>query len=177
MSKFWKHLKTVVRHRWYVCKLCCHCGIVWQGLVHDLSKFSFAEFLPAIKYANGKQSPHEGEIKDHGYSAAWLHHKGRNKHHFEYWLDPIHSSTPCRMPAKYMVEMICDRVGAGMAYGGKSFQNDAPLKYLRSKAAKERPLMHPATYRTLEHALVLLADNGIDSLVAFCKHLLKGENE
>ena len=39
------------------------------------------------KYYQGNRSPNEIERREKGYSAAWLHHKGRNKHHLEYWID------------------------------------------------------------------------------------------
>ena len=85
-----KHLHTVGKHRREVRRLCFKCGLYWQGLVHDLSKYSLVEFIPQIKYWTGKRSPIDEEIDDIGYSSAWLHHKGRNKHHYEYWLDPAH---------------------------------------------------------------------------------------
>lgn len=147
--KLFIHLKNVFKHRWYVFINCCKCGIFWQGLVHDLSKFSLAEFIPAIKYATGKKSPHETEIEIKGYSSAWLHHQGHNKHHPEYWLDYTHFDTPRQMPKKYVIEMFCDRLAASMIYKGKDFKSYDPLNYTKSKENKEKQLMHPETYKQL----------------------------
>lgn len=50
MNKYFKHFKTIVKHKWYVMKFCFKCGLYWRGLVHDLSKFSFAEFSASVAY-------------------------------------------------------------------------------------------------------------------------------
>ena len=115
-SNFFGHLSTVTRHRSTVFIHCCKAGIPWRGFWHDISKFSPTEFIPSVKhYAGGRRSPNELERADYGYSLAWMHHKGRNRHHFEYWTDydPVtHVMSPVKMPKKYLVEMFCDRVGA-----------------------------------------------------------------
>ena len=85
--KWMRHLHTINHHKWLVMKHCFALGLYRQGLWHDLSKYSPAEFIPGVKYYTGKSSPHNGERADLGYSGAWLHHKGRNKHHMEYWID------------------------------------------------------------------------------------------
>ena len=95
VSKAVKHLGLVNRHRWMVFKLCAKAGIPYRGLVHDLSKYSITEFWESVKYYNGSRSPIEFVKKDKGYSKAWLHHKGRNKHHAEYWYD---NNAPEPMP-------------------------------------------------------------------------------
>ena len=84
---FIKHFITITKHRHKVLVYCFRCGLYRQGLVHDLSKYSFTEFIPGAKYCTGSRSPIYFERQDKGYSLAWLHHKGRNKHHPEYWID------------------------------------------------------------------------------------------
>ena len=84
---FWRHLKTVQRHRRLVRQYCFRLGLYWQGLTHDLSKFSPVEFWAGVKYFQGDRSPNDAQRRDKGYSASWMHHKGRNRHHFEYWID------------------------------------------------------------------------------------------
>ena len=84
---FWRHLKTVQRHRHLVRQYCFRLGLYWQGLTHDLSKFSPVEFWAGVKYFQGDRSPNDAQRRDKGYSASWMHHKGRNRHHFEYWTD------------------------------------------------------------------------------------------
>ena len=80
-QRFWGHLRTISKHRRAVRKLCFKCGLYWQGLTHDLSKYSPTEFWRGVKYYTGKASPHVGERAEYGYSEAWLHHHNRNKHH------------------------------------------------------------------------------------------------
>ena len=82
-----KHFKTITKHRFLVMKYCFKAGLYWQGLTHDLSKYSPAEFRVGARYFQGDRSPNDIERREKGYSAAWLHHKGRNKHHLEYWID------------------------------------------------------------------------------------------
>ena len=73
---FWAHLRTVHRHRALVRKYCFRLGLYWQGLTHDLSKYSPVEFFAGVKYFQGDHSPNDAQRKEHGYSASWLHHKG-----------------------------------------------------------------------------------------------------
>lgn len=121
-QKFIEHFKKVVTHKWYVAKYCFKAKLYWQGLTHDLSKFSPVEFTESVKYYNGSHSPIEDCKADIGYSKSWFHHRGRNKHHYEYWCDNFDKGTTCvEMPYRYAVEMLCDFLGAGHAYYGESF--------------------------------------------------------
>lgn len=156
----WTHIKTVIKHRHYVFKCCVRCGIIWRGLVHDLSKFSPAEFIPGARYADGKRPPSENEIKATGITASWLHHKGRNKHHPEYWYDPTHNITP-PLPTPYLIEMFCDRLGATMAYKGRAFTRHDPLNYFLAHEERDRPLMNEKTYRQLEYLLKVVDRYGV----------------
>lgn len=155
------HLRTVTRHRRKVMVHCFKAGIPIQGLQHDLSKYSPAEFIPGVKYWQGTRSPNEKERELFGYSSAWMHHKGRNRHHFEYWTD-LNSVTrqyePVPMPMRYLTEMFCDRVAASKIYRGKEYTDDYPLKYfLRGNAGKK---MHHETAEQLERWLRILAEKG-----------------
>ena len=87
MIKVWKHLCTILHHKNLVRAGCFKIGLYKQGLLHDMSKYTPTEFLVGCKYYQGTMSPNNAEREDKGYSAAWLHHKGRNKHHMEYWID------------------------------------------------------------------------------------------
>ena len=110
-----KHFKTITKHRHKVISHCFKAGIGWQGLFHDLSKYSPTEFIPGARYYQGTRSPNEQERDLFGYSLAWMHHKGRNRHHFEYWND-LNMETkryePVPMPLRFITEMFCDRVAA-----------------------------------------------------------------
>ena len=100
------HTKTVAKHKWIVFKLACRAGIPWRGFVHDLSKFSPTEFGESVKYYVGVHSPITEAKKDKGYSEAWLHHKGRNKHHLEYWIDSDANPVVPVIPYKYIVALV-----------------------------------------------------------------------
>lgn len=165
--KFFKHLRTVTRHRRQVRKNCFKVGLIKQGLTHDLSKFSPSEFIAGAKYWQGTRSPQARERELFGYSPAWLHHKGRNKHHFEYWtdLDKSGSIIPIDMPPKYFAEMVCDRVAASKVYKGKNYTDACPLEYFNGR--KENLFMHPDTAKRLEYFLQLLAEKG--EKVMFCE--------
>ena len=78
-----EHLRTVNRHRHLVRKYCFRLGLYWQGLTHDLSKYSPTEFWRSAKYYQGYRSPNDQERLVNGVSLSWLHHKGRNRHHFD----------------------------------------------------------------------------------------------
>lgn len=162
ISNFFGHLSTVTRHRSTVFVHCCKAGIPWRGLLHDISKFSPTEFIPSVRhYAGGRRSPNELERADYGYSLAWMHHKGRNRHHFEYWTDydPVtHTMSPVKMPKKYLVEMFCDRIGASKIYKGRDYTDSAPYEYFNRGQARLR--MHPETAREIEYLLTMLRDKG-----------------
>lgn len=159
-----RHFITITKHRHRVIINCFKAGIGFQGLFHDLSKYSLTEFIPGAKYYMGIKSPNETERNEFGYSSAWLHHKGRNKHHFEYWTDysPVHKKVmPVKMPKKYVAEMICDRIAASMIYQGKNYTDDFPLKYfLRGKPNR---FIHEETSEQLEYFLTMLSQIGTDA--------------
>ena len=117
---WWNHLKTINRHKWLVMKSCFRLGMYKQGLLHDLSKYSPVEFMVGVKYYQGDRSPNNAEREDKGYTSAWLHHKGRNRHHFEYWMDYSLENNGAiagmKMPVKYVVEMFMDRIAACKVY-------------------------------------------------------------
>lgn len=129
--------------------------------MHDLSKFSPTEFLPGVKYYTGTRSPNEPEREENGYSLAWMHHKGRNRHHFEYWTDYNPQTKllePAPMPAKFVKEMFCDRVAASKIYFGKEYNDSRPLEYYLK--AKGRRVIHPKTAEEIERLLTILAEKG-----------------
>lgn len=127
------HLKTIMKHRWLVFKLCCRAGIPWRGLVHDLSKYSPTEFWEGVKYYQGDRSPILACIEEEGYSKAKLHHRGRNKHHPAYWYDEFAKEPTPIIPYVYVAEMICDKIAASMNYNGKKWTDDSPMEYWNSR--------------------------------------------
>lgn len=135
IRSFFGHLGVVIRHKHRVFVNCIRCGIPFRGLVHDLSKFSPTEFFESVRYFNGKRSPIGICRRETGMSYAWLHHKGRNKHHIEYWLDPECEVTPA-MPYKYAVECICDKLAATRTYLGRDYTDDKPLWHWEKYGSK-----------------------------------------
>lgn len=158
----WKHFKTITQHKLLVLKGCFYVGLYWQGLIHDLSKYMPSEFWVGAKYYQGTQSPNNAERMNIGYSSAWLHHKGRNKHHYEYWMDYSTQDgrgiVPVKMPDKYVVEMFIDRVAASKNYNKENYKDDMPLQYYKKGTACY--FLHEDTRRTLEFLLQMLADEG-----------------
>ena len=157
-----QHLKTINHHKWLVCQGCFKVGLYKQGLLHDLSKYSPTEFLVGCKFYQGTRSPNNAEREVKGYSAAWLHHKGRNRHHYEYWLDystdPNEGIIGMKMPVRYVVEMFLDRIAASKVYIGEAYNDSDPLRYYENGRAGE--LMHPETRALLEKLLHMLAEKG-----------------
>lgn len=168
------HFMTITRHRHKVIAHSKRAGILWQGLRHDLSKYSPTEFIAGARYYSGDRSPNEGERREYGYSAAWLHHKGRNKHHFEYWSDyntVSHMLEPVPMPPKYIAEMFCDRVAASKIYQGDNYTRRHPLEYFL-KAKGRRPIA-PETSGIIEGFLRILAEQGEDAAFYAIRRMLK----
>lgn len=133
MSKLFKHLKKICKHKYYVGKYCFKFGLYRQGLTHDLSKFNPIEFITSVKYYQGNRSPIEAEKEDKGYSAAWLHHFHKNKHHWTYWIDfdMEQNMVAYRMPYKYALEAVADYIGANKAYLGKKSTYKTVYEYYR----------------------------------------------
>jgi len=149
-------------------KYCFKSGLYLQGILHDLSKFTPVEFFSSVKYFNGKKSPTECERDNLGYSLAWLNHKGRNKHHWEYWIDHELKFDSSRMPEKYVYEMVCDQIGAGQVYMGKEWKQSSPLEYHLS--CKNRRGLHPETLELFEMILIFIKDNGVDDICFLMKN-------
>jgi hypothetical protein len=154
-----KHFKLITTHKFYVFKNCCRAGLYWQGIVHDLSKYSFVEFWESIHYYTGVDSPINACKKANGMSKAWLHHKGRNPHHYEYWQDNFDKGgTPLQMPFKYALELVCDYLAAGQAYGKKNFTMESEYKWWLNKC--EQPIaMHPQTKIFVNDMLYIMFTN------------------
>lgn len=170
--KIWKHFKTITYHRYLVMKGCFKVGLYCQGLTHDLSKYSPTEFWVGAKYYQGNRSPNNAEREDIGYSSAWLHHKGRNKHHYEYWIDYSSKGipggmAPAPMPTRYVVEMLMDRIAACKVYKKEDYTDSAPLEYYMS--GKTRPPLHKNTKALLEKLLWMLAKHGEDRTFAYIR--------
>ena len=180
MSRFWGHLKTINHHRRLVCAGCFRLGLYWQGLTHDLSKYSPTEFLPGVRFFQGTRSPNTAEREANGYSLAWMHHKGRNRHHYEYWNDYRQKKVPgefpirnVQMPRRYVAEMLMDRMAASKTYLKSAYTQHKPLEYFEN--GRGLPLMHPQTAKELRRMLKILDQRGEKELFRFVRdYYLKG---
>lgn len=166
-----EHFKTITVHKLLVMKYCFRVGLIWQGLSHDLSKYSPVEFFNGCLFYQGYRSPNVAERDIKGYSAAWMHHKGRNKHHFEYWNDysnkPGVNMTAVRMPEKYVYEMFIDRLVACQVYKGENYTQASPMEYYQ--AYKKRHWIHPETRKQLYKLLKMLEDKGEDYTIKYVR--------
>lgn len=170
--KSYQHFKTITYHKWLVMKGCFSIGLYKQGICHDLSKYSPSEFLVGAKYYQGTRSPNNAEREDKGYSEAWLHHKGRNKHHYEYWIDYSTDNikggmAPAPMPIKYILEMIMDRIAASKVYAKENYTQHNPWQYYIN-GKKDAPL-HSKTRTVMELLLKILDEHGERKMVSFIR--------
>ena len=175
LINIWQHFHTITEHKIMVARHCFKVGMYWQGLTHDLSKYSPSEFWQGCKYYQGYRSPNNAEREDKGYSAAWLHHKGRNRHHFEYWIDFSMDKSKGlvgnKMPVNYVAEMMMDRIAASSVYKGKDYTNSSPMEYYNRE--KDFIVIHPETRALLVHLLTVLSEQGEEALFAEIRVLLK----
>ena len=155
---YWKHFKTIIKHKYYVALECFKIWLYWQWLVHDLSKFSPTEFFISAKYFQWNSSPIDKERLEKWYSIAWLNHKAKNKHHQHYWVDFTRWQViPVEMPRKYLLEMACDFIGAGKAYNNTTSDLWEPLKYWNEKI--DKTYIHPNTIMDFEYILINYKNN------------------
>ncbi len=172
--KAWHHFKTISRHKLLVMKGCFQVGLYKQGLLHDLSKYGPTEFLVGCRYFQGDKSPNNAEREEKGYSSAWLHHKGRNKHHLEYWIDyglgEAEGMTGMKMPLRYLVEMFIDRMSAARNYQKGAYTDRSPLEYY--ERGKDHCILHEETRALLEQLLHMLAEEGEGATLRYIKNVL-----
>ncbi len=177
-ENFKGHLSTINHHKMEVMRLCFKVGLYKQGLMHDLSKYSPKEFISGVVFYTGDKSPNTTERRVTGKSEAWLHHKGRNRHHFEYWIDygqePGSAMQGKKMPVKYVVEMFCDRVAACKTYYKENYKDSMPFEYFNKN--RKHYMMHPETMELLGKMLIMLKRYGEeDTLVYIRERILTGK--
>ena len=171
----WRHFCTITKHRNLVRKHCFKIGLYRQGLTHDLSKYSPEEFWTGVRFYQGNRSPNAAEREVLGFSKAWLHHKGRNKHHFEYWIkNKEEGLVGNKMPLRYVAEMVCDRIAACEVYKGKDYTSAAPWEYY--ERTRRYITIHPETRALLEKVLLILRDQGEEAAYAYLRKRLRKGN-
>ena len=170
MNKYWEHFKTISKHKILVGYYCCKAGQIKRGLLHDNSKFGPTEFFSSARYFQGTGSPIDKEKAEKGYSLAWQHHKGHNPHHWEWWIDNIgtRKNTPLKVPYPYVVEMLCDWIGAGKTYSKTKWTQNEPYEYYL-KVRGER-IIHPRTEKIIIYLLEIIRDQGLKTFCYVCRH-------
>ena len=172
MNKACCHFRTITKHKLLVMRACFKMGLIGQGLLHDLSKYSPTEFLAGARYWQGDRSPNNAEREALGVSNSWLHHKGRNRHHFEYWIDydPGHKYFIAGMPIprRYVAEMIADRIGASRVYLGDAYTDAAPLIYY-DRSRDKLWFVHRDVRDQLTYLLSRLACYGEEATLSYIR--------
>ncbi len=177
-----RHFALITNHKWLVFLYCAYAGYPWRGFMHDWSKYSPSEFFGSIKYFNGRRSPVGLCREIEGYSFAWLHHKGRNKHHFEFWTDVVDvngNTAPnygqwyaLPMPFEYALESICDTIAASRAYNGRKFSYDVLYRWWEHR--QRVPInMHPETKRFADAMYEAMRADGNCSVLRRAKEIFE----
>lgn len=162
MNPYWNHLKTITRHKFIVMSECFKCGQIIRGLMHDNSKFGPTEFFSSARNFQGTRSPIDVEKEKRGYSLAWQHHKGHNPHHWEYWIDNVgtRTNTPIKVPYEYVIEMLCDWIGAGKVYSKDHWTNEEPYTYYMR--VRDKRIIHPETENLILFLLETIRDYDLE---------------
>lgn len=164
-QKFFGHLRNIIVHKHWVFIYCCKFGIPWQGIIHDLSKFSPTEFFESVKYFQGDASPIPVCKKLNGYSKVWQHHKGRNKHHYEYWTDNYDNGTTfIEIPSKYVLELLADWFAAGRTYHGKNFTENDEYDWWVNKRDNMHPAINVNTLHVIDKLMLVIKHCDVNSI-------------
>ena len=149
---YWRYLKVILKHKWYVFLECVRLGIPWLGIIHDWSKLTPVEFFGyARKF--GQEGGKHADSDDEAFRLAWLHHQKANKHHWQYWVvyvpifrdDFADESKICiPIPDRYRREMLADWIGAGKAYVNAS----TVVEWYRKN--RHKMYLHPETKTWIE---------------------------
>lgn len=163
-----RYLRYVLLHKWWVLRWGLRLKVpLGQLLVHDMSKFSRAEWGPYARWfytraPDGREwyvvykeamSGHPGCVSEPHWTArhlkadfdeAWKHHWEENLHHAECWANGLNS--PIKMPEVHAREMVADWCGAGYAKG----KRDIRAWY---EKARDGMRLHPDTRVLVESLL------------------------
>lgn len=166
------HFSTITRHKFWVGYYCFKVGLIKQGLLHDLSKYSYIEFSSGVRFYQGNRSPIDKEKEILGISYGWLHHIGHNAHHWEHFVDLDRTNMKLRayrMPDRYVLESICDRLAACRIYQGKNVDKTSPLNYFLN--GKDQYFMHEENASQFKYYLGLIAQNGFEASIPKLRQL------
>ena len=142
MEKHFEYFKYVIKHKWFVFLKCCEYGIIWRGIVHDMSKFSPIEWFAYVDCFYGTKN-------DNAFNKAWLHHQHCNPHHWQWWIlqNDEDGVNVLPMDQEYIKELLADWYGAGRAITGK----DNTKQWYESN--KEKIILHSETRKIIEQEI------------------------
>ena len=136
MTKYFKYLHYVLKHKYYVFIECCKLGIPLLGIIHDWSKLRPSEFFPYANHffgpgSNGMQTGRDKSgcydpwnLEDIKFKFALFLHLKRNKHHWQWWiLSSTNEEKLMEMPDKYFKEMLADWKAAARRSPDKSLED------------------------------------------------------
>lgn len=141
-----KYLIEILKHKCFVLVAGIRLGglPLWRLMIHDLSKFSPAEFIPY------RRRFELNNCSEDDWGRAWIHHIRHNKHHWEHWVSG--QQEPRKMPDSYVREMVVDWLAAGRSYNGSwNIQPWISHNYNRIK-------LHPESKTYL---ITVLAEQGL----------------
>ena len=175
ICNIWNHFSTITRHRNLVRKHCFQIGLYWQGLTHDLSKYSPEEFWTGVRYYQGNRSPMRLSVRPWGIPGPGFTIRAGTSTIMSIGLTfSNHKEEGLvgnKMPLRYVAEMVCDRIAACEVYKGKAYTSAAPLEYY--EYTKNYITIHPRTRALLEKLLHMLKDQGEEATFAYLRKLLK----
>ena len=139
MKAHFQYLRYVLRHKWHVFVGCMALGVpLHQAIIHDWVKFLPIEWFAYVRQFYGHKPDEReerltesmgifirtrAEIKA-DFDAAWNHHQKTQPHHWQYWVLVTDSDEPrlraIPIPQRFVLEMVADWYGAGMAITGKA---------------------------------------------------------
>lgn len=142
MIAHWVYFKYVLRHKWHVFVGCFRLGVpLHQAIIHDWVKFLPVEWGPyvrqfynpdgtkrSVRDTSGAYDPNK---QADAFKRAWLHHQ-REPHHWQAWISIGDGGNllPLPIPQRFVLEMVADWYGAGMAISGTK---DLERWYLANK--------------------------------------------
>ena len=153
----WKYLKYVLRHKWFVFLECVKEGLIWRGIVHDMSKFNRAEWGPYIDKFFREEEP--SDVVNTAFKVAFEHHFMQNSHHWNQYCHQfiphrkgsIKEVSPIPMPVTDVIEMVCDWRAMTRAQGASNVAERTRDWYLKNMG---RMYMYPNTRKQVERLLV-----------------------
>ena len=102
---------------------------------------------------------------------------GHNPHHWEYWIDFANDGSIIanKIPIKYVIEMVCDWIGAGKVYSKEKWTEEEPYNYyLKVRAGRH---FHKDTETLLKYYLQTIKNNGLMTFYYYAKDDIRASKQ